>query len=864
MLVDASITSNGSITLNGGLSSFNFNGQRGQFGTTVTTHNGTPSGVPAQNNVDIVRVVAGTSLLPVYYTNYIDTDGAGEWGNPVSYRDATITTSALDLPNVLLPLTNPKHYYLPLNSAPTYLINDYLIIKDSNTNKTYEIVRVVATPRINSAPYYIVVERQPTLGTTSNPSFLPLTSGGNTITHAQGVSVVKAIINFRATWITGNLDNTGTLPDAVSLAEFGGGLSVDDFIIVDRNDSGTTGEIIKINSSSGSTERKLSVNNGGGVNVFEIGSSIGNTIIGNPSLLTASGNVTTYGNLNIYTRNNGSGGYNSINTYNDIAISQTTFPTLSFDPYYGNLTLGSSYASIFAVRAALGSSAADHTTSATVYVYEQDPISTQSIGSSTESRAPIQTPDTSILIQNNAEAFTKGDLIAVGSLGSPGPGGPHIPAVRTATDFEIMIITGDPITTSGSQSLPVGITGDYPTGGRAREGTSLRSFLNGVYVVKINKNPITTTLLKPITVNQDYVESPNTNEKKIRMVLKNGDLIRTKLDFFNIIKIDNEFFVADSKAGAVSSGEVPRPKEYFGGGKIITNDSVVINSGSLVMYGSDSKTKIFSVANDDGHPGDGSLADSELGLSGGLYLKGQLDIRGGIAVSPDRCIEYGKLINCSSTFEVVGDDGSTRIGAKLVIDGQTRLAADSNLEIFKIKNLGDDTGIEESNRTFTMYQDCSIDAFGITQYWNANGGRRWTYVNQSNSVGNELLPNASYLIDMPSSGNMVLYLPPYEKCQTGDMIRFIELGGRLTYNTSLIIRASKNGADPVAIQGDVTGTKAESGTAVRTTSWDSGELVVQTRNAAFGLLFVGTNDAYNASDSNNIPFSLRGWWLVEL
>jgi hypothetical protein len=862
LLVDASITSNGSITLNGGLSSFNFNGQRGQFGTTVTTHNGTPSGVPAQNNVDIVRVVAGTSLLPLYYTNYIDTSGAGEWGSPVSYRDATIVTGALDLPNVLPPLTNPKHYYLPLNSAPTYLINDYLIIKDSNTNKTYEIVRVVATPRINSAPYYIVVERQPTLGTTSNPSFLPLTSGGNTITHAQGVSVVKATINFRATWITGNIDNTGGT-DAVSLAEFGGGLSVDDFIIVDRNDSGTTGEIIKINSSSGSTERKLSVNNGGGVNVFEIGSSIGNTIIGNPSLLTASGNVTTYGNLNIYTRSNGSGGYNSINTYNDIEISQVTFPTLSFDPYYGNLTLGSSYASIFAVRAALGSSAAYHDTSKTVYVYEQDPVSTQSVGPSTTTRAVIETNSTSILIQNNAEAFSKGDLIAVGDIGSPGPGGLNIPSLRTATNFEIMVITGDPITTTNAQSLPVGITGDYPSGGRAREGTSLRTF-QPTYVVKINKKTITTTLLKEITIDQTYVESPNTNNKKIRMVLKNGDLIRTKLDFFNIIKIDNEFFVPDSKAGAVSSGEVPKPKEYFGGGKITTNDSVVINSGSLVMYGSDSKTRIFSVANDDGHPGDGSLQDEELGLSQGLYLKGQLDINGGISVSPDRCIEYGKLINCGPTFEVVGDDGSTRIGAKLVIDGQARPSADANLEIFKIKNLGDDTGIEASNRTFTMYQDCSVDAFGIKQFWNANGGRRWTYVNQSNSVGNELLPNASYLIDMPSSGNMVLYLPPYEKCQTGDMIRFIELSGKLTFNTSLIIRASKNGTDPVAIQGDVTGTKAESGTAVRTTSWDSGELVVQTRNAAFGLLFVGTNDAYNASDSNNIPFSLRGWWLVEL
>ena len=851
--VDASITANGNITLNGGLSSYNFDGQRAQFGTTIGAHTGTPSGLPAQNNIDIIRVITGTSTNATFYTNSIDTAGAGDWGSASSYRDATIITGASDAPTTLPPLTNPKWYYLPLNTAPTYGINDYLIIRDSNTGKFFELVRVVSTPRTNYAPYYIVVERQPALGTTLNSTFLPLTN------HAQGVSVVKATINFRATWLTNNLDTTPP-NDPVSLAEFGGGLSTGDFVIVDRNDAGTTGEIIRINSSSGSTERKLYVNNGAGSNVLEVGSINGTTIVGNPNFTTLSGSITTYGNVNLYTRSDGNSSNNKISAYNDVEINGVTFPTLSFDPYYGDLTLGSKYASLFVVRAALGSSAAAHTTSTPVYVYEQDPLSIQSYGPFTTTRLGIDTSNTigyTLPIQGNANAFQKGDLIAVGLIA-------NIPAAVGATNFEIMRVTGDPITTAGAQALPIGLTADYPSGGRGQEGTTARAFANNQYVVKINKKTATTTLLKALSASEPVVESPNTNSNKIRIVLANGDLIRTKLDYYDLIRIDNEFFIPDSKAGSVAGQPIIIAKEYYGGGKITTNDSVVINSGSLAMYGSDSSTLIFGVANDDGHAGDGSIEDVNLGLGGGLYLKGTAKIHGDIQLFPDQCIENGRLTTCTTKFEVAGIDGTTRVGAKLTVTGQVRASADSALAVLDIQNLGSAGTNTTGPKSFTMYQDGSIDAFGIKKWWNANGGRRWTYVSTSNAVGNELLPNGNYLVNMPSSGNVVLYLPPSSICQTGDMVRFVEISGRLTYNTSLIIRASKNGTDPVPIQGDTAGTKADSGTSVRTTAWDSGELIVQTRNAAFGLLYVGSVDAYNDPTASAIPSSVRGWWLVEL
>ena len=110
---------------------------------------------------------------------------------------------------------------------------------------------------------------------------------------------------------------------------------------------------------------------------------------------------------------------------------------------------------------------------------------------------------------------------------------------------------------------------------------------------------------------------------------------------------------------------------------------------------------------------------------------------------------------------------------------------------------------------------------------------------------------------------MVLYLP--DNAQTGDMIRFVELSGNLTYNTSLILRALKVGAAATPIQGDSTGSRIGAGAGqTLTTTWDSGELVIQSRNAAFGLLYVGVVDIEGSANARTIPPSLRGWWLMEL
>ena len=84
------------------------------------------------------------------------------------------------------------------------------------------------------------------------------------------------------------------------------------------------------------------------------------------------------------------------------------------------------------------------------------------------------------------------------------------------------------------------------------------------------------------------------------------------------------------------------------------------------------------------------------------------------------------------------------------------------------------------------------------------------------------------------------------------MIRFVDIGGNLTYNCQLVIRAQSG----VRIQGDNSGTTLGG----LSTAYGGGELIVNTRNAAFGLIYIGATDG----DGTNIGSADQGWRLVEV
>ena len=267
-------------------------------------------------------------------------------------------------------------------------------------------------------------------------------------------------------------------------------------------------------------------------------------------------------------------------------------------------------------------------------------------------------------------------------------------------------------------------------------------------------------------------------------------------------------------------------------------------------------------------PGDGAIVDPVTGKNG-MYLNGFANIFGNLQVYNSQCQENGACSN-ELNFKVERATGSVDMGESLYIKGKLQETESASIPLLHIDNIGSaGAGGLAGPKDFIMYQDGSIDAFGISQYLNKNGGRRWTYVQQSptglgQTVGNPLQPNNQYLVNLTTGGNMVVYLPDY--AVTGDIIRFVELTGNLSYNTNLVIRALPINGNATAIQGDLQGTRlaAGSGSSLLVAPYDGGELVVQTRNAAFGLLFVGNTDAPNDPNASEIPTNLRGWWLVEL
>jgi hypothetical protein len=92
------------------------------------------------------------------------------------------------------------------------------------------------------------------------------------------------------------------------------------------------------------------------------------------------------------------------------------------------------------------------------------------------------------------------------------------------------------------------------------------------------------------------------------------------------------------------------------------------------------------------------------------------------------------------------------------------------------------------------------------------------------------------------------------------MVRIIDISGNLTYNLSLVVRAPDN----AKVQGSSTNTSRSllSGVPVGDfVGYDGGELVVQTPNAAFALVYAGST---TPEGNSAVPSALVGWYLMEV
>jgi len=296
---------------------------------------------------------------------------------------------------------------------------------------------------------------------------------------------------------------------------------------------------------------------------------------------------------------------------------------------------------------------------------------------------------------------------------------------------------------------------------------------------------------------------------------------------------------SDGKFTVVGIGTEAAPKAIIdkGGNQWIAGNLRVQNDGTV---GSSDDAKMSAYLQVD---------------TGNLEISGHLQIDDDFSVfSGTTGIQFGDA--STAKLHVDAQTGDTRIGVAgsaigtgdLTVNGgqvtinslsQARTSAD-NTKALEINGLGN-----ASDRLFRIRQDAAIDAFGVNRYWGKNGGLNWEF----KSSDATLETGKNYFVAIAATA--IFTLP--DDAETGDMIRMIDLGGNLSYSTSLIVRAPVG----VQMQGDATGTLA-GGLA---SAYGGGEMIVQTRNAGFGFVFAGAKDG---TETGTIPSNYRGWWLVEL
>ena len=199
-----------------------------------------------------------------------------------------------------------------------------------------------------------------------------------------------------------------------------------------------------------------------------------------------------------------------------------------------------------------------------------------------------------------------------------------------------------------------------------------------------------------------------------------------------------------------------------------------------------------------------------------------------------------RLENTSGNLTIAGlfvseaTSGTSSFASDLQVNGGDFAVRNGTTDIFKVSN------------------NSTIKLGGIDYYYGPTGAKRWDYLSQS-SGGADVVSNINYFVNV--TGDLYIRLP--ESPKHGDLIRFVDIGGELSYNLKLVIRA----ANGQRIQGDNTNI-APTVSGVNLSNHNGGELNVTTPNAAFGLIYAG--DLNSDGTSSGVPSSKRGWWLVEI
>ena len=580
LTVDASVVSKGNITLDGGTATFAFNGTRAQLGSTIASHTGYPNNAPLDKNIDLVTIIGG-------FNNAIDTAGAGPWGG--SFFQNAIGTYTDNSGAALVALTG-NQFYLPLDSSPTYAEGDDILIDSTIATGVHpEIVKVApgGLVRTTASPYYIIVVRQP-YGT-----FLPQRT-----THPDNTITRKVNVALDATWLTANTDGSGTT-DLFTLAEFGGILANGDYIFVDRNTTGTTGEAVKIASSVGATAQKLIVTNGAGVTKFEVDSVTGATIVSDAISL---GGLTVYGPLNFV------GSCVSTTENRKFKLSNTSGETFSVDMCNGETTItqGILTTDVNAIDAtATWNSAATTFTGIKLNVtntasndasklidlqtggttrFDVDASSgdTYLLGDLTVAGNNIKSSTNTALTLSGADVAVEGDLTVTGNDIKSSTGATVLTlSANDATFADNLTVTGDltvnggdfAVNSGGTERFNVNSNGAIDLGGITQYFTPT----GGRKWIFVNVDANNDATAEPLTANTNYFVKPSGTGSNLILRLptgQNGDVIRI-VDVGGQIKYNCQLIVRAPTGiniqGDATGTSIGMASGTYGGGELIIN-----------------------------------------------------------------------------------------------------------------------------------------------------------------------------------------------------------------------------------------------------------------------------------------------------
>jgi hypothetical protein len=245
-------------------------------------------------------------------------------------------------------------------------------------------------------------------------------------------------------------------------------------------------------------------------------------------------------------------------------------------------------------------------------------------------------------------------------------------------------------------------------------------------------------------------------------------------------------------------------------------------TGSIYSTGS---MKFFGVDNN----GVADLTDPKLDFDGS---NGNLTVYGSLSALGSGISYFGGSLDIEGGINLKYQDGAGRTQ----LDQELSIKNIAGDEIFKVLNNG------------------SVTVAGQSNYFSNTGGRKWEY------SADAVIPaevNVNYFIN--AGGNTIVKLPG--DAQMGDMIRIIDIGGALTYNVSLVIRALTN--QRVMNDGSNTGSSLLTGVpASQYATHGGGELVVQTPYAAFALVYAG--NIVEGESGQSVPSSRTGWYLINV